>query len=203
MRIAILIFEDRVSPRFDCAPEAMIVEENSGREVNRKRLNLDSPEPAARVARLKEEDVEVVICGNIDVYSERMVLSSGLDLIPWVTGNAEDALSTMLRGDLYPGVILDASGHRKRWRVAKGRCGRHGYRWCEQLGNDKEDYEMPRGDGTGPTGKGPGTGRGLGPCGGGAGRGKKGGGRGMGRKAGKGGGGRGGGGRRGGAGDSA
>ncbi len=188
MRIAILTFGERVSPRFDYAPEALIVELNSGGEVERKRLKMGSPEPAARVAKLKEEEVEVVICGNIDVFSERMVSFGGLELIPWVTGNAEDAISTMITGRLHPGAILDAPGNRKRWRFAKGRRGSRRGQWSEELDNQKEDYKMPRGDGTGPSGKGPGTGRGLGPCGGGGGKGGKGtgGGRGMGQKSGSG-----------------
>jgi len=45
---------------------------------------------------------------------------------------------------------------------------------------------MPRFDGTGPGGLGPGTGRGLGPCGAGMGYGRRGGGRGWGRGYGRG-----------------
>ena len=196
MRIAIATFGTSVSPRFDYAPEVLVVNIESGRELGRGRIAMGGVYPATRLRRLKDEGVSVLICGNIDVFSEQMAESLGIRLVPWVTGEVEDAIRLFLMGDLAPGTILSPSGPQGQWGLGRGRGRRRRGRWFEEFNNLQEVSKMPRGDGTGPAGKGPGTGRGLGPCGGGgAGRGGgQGGGRGTGRGSGMGrGGGRGGG----------
>ena len=187
MRVAIFIFGTSISPRFDYAPEALIVDIEEGHEVKRESIALGGLHPVARLNGLKDKHVDVLICGNIDVNSEQMTESMGIRLIPWVTGEADKAIRLFLAGELAPGTILSPSGTSVRWGLGWGRGMCRQGRWFKEFNRSQEDETMPKRDGTGPAGKGPGAGRGLGPCGSnkGAGKGEVGS-RDMGGKSGKG-----------------
>ena len=166
MKIAISLFGERVSPRFDYAEKFLIVDIAGDEIKHREIVPAGEPFPLTYVSLLCNLGVETLICGGIDRFSAQQLKLHGITIYAWVTGEAEDALQGFLKGELQPGAIMGFGGRRKgRWRF---RCGKgHVSNYDNVLNKNEEVIKMPRRDGTGPGGKGPGTGRGLGPCGGG------------------------------------
>ncbi|MBN1588564.1 MAG: NifB/NifX family molybdenum-iron cluster-binding protein [Pirellulales bacterium] len=100
MTIAIATFDTRVSPRFDCAQSILIVTVNEDGTSTRREVPAQGWAPYDRINRLLELGVDTVICGGIDRWSATSLQFAGVTVYGWVTGEVEDALAALLRGDL-------------------------------------------------------------------------------------------------------
>ena len=136
MKIAIPTFATRVSPRFDCARSVLVVTIDEGGTPEREELTAGDWAPHERINKLVELDVDTVVCGGIDRWSAASLQSAGVTVYGWVTGEVEDALSALLRGDLDREAAMGGGG----------RCT------CRRFPGD----ESP---GAGPPGRGQGSGR--------------------------------------------
>jgi len=125
MKVAIPLFGSRVSPRFDCAPDILLATVEGDKVIAREKFSAQKWHPLQLINQLFQWGAQVVICGAIDGFSSRFLSQRGLRAIPWVTGEAEEALKLFMEGRLEPGIILHPGGRRKRWRF----CGGRGPRW--------------------------------------------------------------------------
>ncbi|HIE28501.1 TPA: hypothetical protein EYP66_14570 [Candidatus Poribacteria bacterium] len=106
MRIAIPLFGSRVSPRFGCEPEVLIVDVEGRKEINRRKfstMGLGIPE---RLSLLSSLAVNTLICGGIDIFCLRSFSSKGFQIIPGVIGEADEALRYFLSGKLRAGQCV-------------------------------------------------------------------------------------------------
>ncbi|OQX64125.1 MAG: hypothetical protein B5M56_00695 [Desulfococcus sp. 4484_241] len=187
MNVAITDWDGRVSPVFDCASRLLVAEIRDGAVVSRRHERFNPDQSTVLAEQLHRLGIDVLICGAISRTPSLIVEQSGIKLIPFIGGETDAVLEAYARGDrLEPEFLMPGCG-RGRQRGNKRACG--GKRACT-IGN-REVSVMPRRDGTGPMGQGPGTGRGLGGCVGGRGRGAGTGQRGQGMGTGRGAGGRG------------
>lgn len=154
MKVAIPLFGTRVAPRLDVAERFLVVFVEDDRATDRQMV-------VARSWRLLDlaPGVDALICGGVDRRSARQILDHDLRLFSWITGEAEDALSRFLRGELISGEIMEPGGQCcERWRL-RGRCGGRDGSQAPWEAFSEGDSIMPGKDGTGPKGEGPGTGR--------------------------------------------
>jgi len=123
MKVAVPLFKDRISPRFDVCPEIWIVELNSGKVVNQERWSVETFNLQQRVDQMASSGVDKIICGGIDSFCIDQLANRGIDVIHNVAGEAGEALSLFLRGVLRPGFYCN--GRRARgfcpWRRGSGR----------------------------------------------------------------------------------
>ena len=110
MKIAIPTFATRVSPRFDCAQSVLMVTIDDGGATQRQELSATDWAPHERINRLLELCVDTVICGGIDRWSAAALQSSGVTIYGWVTGEVDDALAALLRGDLDSEAATESGG---------------------------------------------------------------------------------------------
>lgn len=117
MRIAIPIFNARVSPRFDCAPEFQLVDLEQGCNILKRNISCADWALSERVARLSRLSVDVLICGGIERIATDALQCKGIKVFSWVSASAEDALSALIRGELETGMVLTQGGRCcGRWR---------------------------------------------------------------------------------------
>ena len=117
MIVAIPLFSTRISPRFDCAPAILLVTVQEGRIVARQTVQVQVPNPLARINWLCRQGVQAVICGGLSRFSMRMLMDRGVQVFPWVAGDAEDALRLFLDDRLQAGTMIGPGGrggHRRR-----------------------------------------------------------------------------------------
>ena len=76
MRIAVPTFRDQVSPRFDCAENALLADVDDDNSFTTELLELGDSEPSRRIQILRNANVDVVICGNIDRLSRELISDS-------------------------------------------------------------------------------------------------------------------------------
>jgi len=100
MKVAIPVWDSRISPVFDSATQVLIVSVEGGKEISRAIAPLSDEVFLRRVDLLLRKGVEVLICGAISRPLANLVASSGIELIPRMAGNAEEVLGAFLKGGL-------------------------------------------------------------------------------------------------------
>ncbi len=119
-RIAIPLFIERIAPRFDCTGNFLLVEIEDGGIVKSEQLPTEQMSAMARVGKLRDLRVDILICGGIDEVSARRLTHNGIKVYDWITGLARDALTAFLNGDLESGVMVGDAGHRQgRWKLRR------------------------------------------------------------------------------------
>ena len=106
MRIAIPIWEDKISPVLDTASRLLIVEIEDRNVASRFEIYLDEQDLARRCFRIRGMEVDILICGAISHHFVRMLTSSGIDVIPEISGRTEEVLKAYLQGDLFSSKFL-------------------------------------------------------------------------------------------------
>ncbi len=133
MKIAIPVYGDNVSNVFDFAHRLLLVDIENGKVVNRSEVALESQSLPQRAGQLKSFGVDVLVCGAISRVLMHMLTSSGIQVLPYVTGSIDDVLQAYLTGQLVqpqftmPGYWAGArrgfggGGRGRRWRGGHGK----------------------------------------------------------------------------------
>lgn len=125
MRIAIPIWEDKISPVLDTASRLMIVEVVNGKESSRFEIYMDEEDLTKRVLRIRGIGVDILICGAVSRPFLRMLRANGIKIIPEIAGQADDVLGAYFQGTLLhssflmPGCRRDGSQCQRGARLGR------------------------------------------------------------------------------------
>ncbi|MBT3377855.1 MAG: hypothetical protein HN742_27290 [Lentisphaerae bacterium] len=160
MNVALPNWNGRVSPVFDVARCLLVVTVENAVQVSRREWTLDGMLPQQRAKYLRDLGVDLLICGAISAPLEVMLLAEGVRVVPHTCGPIEDVLQAVVSRTLTEQMFLmpGCCGRRRRSRQ-----GRQWLARTKEAATERKEA-MPSDDGTGPQGKGPGTGRRRGPC---------------------------------------
>ena len=106
MKIAIPLFIDRISPRFDFAPMLVLFRVEKEKIVESREISCEGWNDMERVTRLRELGVDTLICGGLPNHFLGLLNHNGIKVIPWVAGDANEALTLFLQGRLSSGMAL-------------------------------------------------------------------------------------------------
>jgi predicted Fe-Mo cluster-binding NifX family protein len=123
MKVAIPIFENRISPRFDFSPEIWVIEVEKGKVVGREKFSTAKLNLPQRLEQITSNGIHKVICGGIDGLSRDQLGSRGIDVVQDVTGDADIVLNLFMRGRLRSGFCCERRGRRGfcPWRTNSGK----------------------------------------------------------------------------------
>ena len=121
MRIAIPVWEDKVSPVLDTALKLLVVEVKNQSEESRFVYHIDENDLSYKCQRIKKLELDILICGAVSHAFLQMLLASGLDVIQEISGLAEDVLHAYLKGNIFQPRFLMPGCKR-----GLHRCGRSG-----------------------------------------------------------------------------
>lgn len=128
MKVAIPMFNSRVSPRFDFAEKILIATIENGSVSERQEYALTKLHPIRRSSLLSELGVKVLICGGISSFCNRLIANNRIRVIPMIQGEVEDVLNHFIGGSLISSRVNDITGKRSRnkraTRACKGRRSR-------------------------------------------------------------------------------
>jgi len=128
MKLALAVWNGRISPVFDVSREIEVLDVENGQVVSRQMHDIETDNPFAKAARLADLGVETLVCGAVSRPLAAVVASQGIRMIPFVAGETEEVLAAFLAGNLpAPGLTMPGCGGR-RARFHGGQCGRKG-RW--------------------------------------------------------------------------
>ena len=114
MRIVIPIWDDKVSPVFDAASRLLIVETESRNIVSRFEIYLDEQDLSRRFFRIQYMAIDILICGAISHAFSRMLMASGVEVIPEISGQTEEVLKVYFQGELFNPKFLMPGCKRSR-----------------------------------------------------------------------------------------
>ena len=101
MKVALTVWENRVSPLFDSASELLIADID-GRGINKKYFEPFECESAfSRAARLDKLGVNVLICGGISDFYASLVEAHRIQIVPFATGTVDEVLKAYMSGNIY------------------------------------------------------------------------------------------------------
>jgi predicted Fe-Mo cluster-binding NifX family protein len=122
MKVALPVWNERISPLFDVCRKICVAEVDSGRVIEMTEADLCPGEPAGKALQLQEMGVSVLICGAISRPVQRMVAARNIKVIPFISGPSPEVIQAWLSGTLnnssysMPGCC----GRRQRCRTGKG-----------------------------------------------------------------------------------
>lgn len=126
MRIAIPIRDSCVSPAFDFSHRLLLVEFEDGRETRCSEVVLVPESIVQRAGRLRDLEVDILICGAISRDLARSVTGAGIEILAYVTGPVDEVLTAYITDQLtkpeyilpgyWPGARNGFCRHRARWR---------------------------------------------------------------------------------------
>jgi predicted Fe-Mo cluster-binding NifX family protein len=128
MRVAVPVWGERVSPVFDTAGVYLVVDFEDRREASRRLLEMGGDPLSNRLEMLKNIKPEVLLCGAISRPLFDMLVSSGIEVIPFLSGSVEDVLTAFLEDGLSdPTIVMPGCcGQRRRRRLRWQERGRGG-----------------------------------------------------------------------------
>jgi len=128
MKIALPVWQDNVSSVLDFANKLLLVELENGAEIGRNEIVIPEQSGPERAAKLRQLGVNVLICGAISRQLAYMLSSSGISVLPFITGSIEQILIAYMTGNLsLPQYAMPGGcwkGARRGFGRRRGRCGR-------------------------------------------------------------------------------
>ena len=92
-KTAIALFGSRISPRFDCTQEFMLVTSSENTVTEQHTESIRDHMPIMKVRHLAALKVDTLICGGIDESSRAHLCAHGIKVVANMKGEAEDAVS--------------------------------------------------------------------------------------------------------------
>ncbi|MDD5759258.1 MAG: NifB/NifX family molybdenum-iron cluster-binding protein [Desulfobulbaceae bacterium] len=93
---AVALFGSRVSPRFDCTLDFMLVTSSESTINEQHTEAIRDHMPMMKVRRLADLNVDTLICGGIDESSREELRVRGIKVLADLKGEAEDAVSSYI-----------------------------------------------------------------------------------------------------------
>ncbi len=125
MRVAVPVFNGRVSPVFDAARRLMIIEIDDGVEVSRTEHSVADLPPWQRARLLGEKGASHLICGAISMPMMSLLMAQGITVTANIAGDVGEVLRAYTSSSLSsPQFMMPGC-----WGLGRrGRC-RHGRGW--------------------------------------------------------------------------
>jgi predicted Fe-Mo cluster-binding NifX family protein len=93
MKIALSIWKDCISTVFDAADQLLILEPEGTDGYKRTNIKLISADITGRASEMKEQQIDVLICGAISRPLEKLLTASGICVFAFVRGPVEEVLA--------------------------------------------------------------------------------------------------------------
>ena len=124
MRLALSIWQDRLSPLFDAAQRLLLVDVRNGEVERHTEVPLDSSRGPGRVISVVENGADVLICGAISRPLHELLTVHGVRVWPFLTGPVEPILTAFLADRLSESQYCMPGCRRRRWQGVGNRDGR-------------------------------------------------------------------------------
>lgn len=125
MRIAITVWNNRISPVFDVAQQLLFVDIVDDGEGTRSLLSLAGMSPQQKVEAIKLNRIEMVLCGAVSEFFLVLLGNNGIKVEPWISGDIDEVIKALMQNRLFdPLFSMPGYRHlRRRCRSNRKRSG--------------------------------------------------------------------------------
>ena len=106
MKIAIPVWENKVSPVLDTASRLLVVESEGRGVISRFELYLDERDLSKRGLRIQGLGLDTLICGAVTRHFSDMLTSYGIHIVSGISGQPDEVLGAWFNGKLGEGKFL-------------------------------------------------------------------------------------------------
>jgi len=131
-KVAIPIWDGRVSPVMDTARQLLVIELADGSEVSRTVVDIPQANISGRTGFVSDLSIDVLICGAISHQFEQMLAASGIKAHPWFRGDIDEIIAAYHSGILQNDSFLMPGCRRRGRGRSRQRQGREGRGRCRQ-----------------------------------------------------------------------
>jgi predicted Fe-Mo cluster-binding NifX family protein len=127
MKIGITVWGKRISPVFDAARTLLITDIANARQVKSELVQCRPEQPESMLRLLQDNGVNVLITGAISREPACRIEASGIQLISFIAGRADQVLARFIEGNSITGYHMPGccnsagNGHGRGQRCRKGR----------------------------------------------------------------------------------
>ncbi len=124
MRIAVTYEQEMIGQHFGRTEQFKIYDTAEGKILSSQIIDTNGTGHGALAGFLRAAEVEVLICGGIGMGAREALEEVGIQLLPGVSGNADEAVKAYLAGSLAydPETVCHHHDHEH----GEGGCGHHG-----------------------------------------------------------------------------
>ena len=101
MKLALTVWENRISPVFDCAQRLLVVDIHGEMAASKHLEPFRYESPFSRATKLSDLGINVLICGAVSDSFANIIETYGIRIIPFVAGAVEEVLDAFLNGQIY------------------------------------------------------------------------------------------------------
>jgi predicted Fe-Mo cluster-binding NifX family protein len=124
MKVALAVWNGRISPVFDVSRQLLIIEVKGGRAVDRIFVHFSSDHPLHKVRRLLDMEVDTLLCGAVSRQMAAALEANGIQRFVFIAGDVEQVIAAYLKGALPSAEMsMPGCGFRRNRRRAKNRRG--------------------------------------------------------------------------------
>ncbi|MGD8961261.1 MAG: hypothetical protein PVF29_11565 [Desulfobacterales bacterium] len=95
-RVAIPVFESRVSPVLDSCQRMVVVDIEKGCEIRRQELNLDKMSIHERIEVIARWGIRKIICAGVSDVMCRFLAGKNIDLVSGIAGELEKIINAYI-----------------------------------------------------------------------------------------------------------
>ena len=95
-RVAIPVFESRVSPVLDSCQRIVVVDFEKGREISRQELNLEKMSVHERIEVMVRWGIRKIICAGVSDVMCRFLAGKNIALISGIAGEIEKIINAYI-----------------------------------------------------------------------------------------------------------
>jgi len=93
MKLALSVYKDVISTVFDATDQLLILETDGANGNKRTMVPLNTAGLANRATQLKEQGIDVLICGAISRPLQASIAALGIDIHPFVRGSVDEVIA--------------------------------------------------------------------------------------------------------------
>lgn len=122
MKVAVPIWQGRVSPVFDVAGQLLVLQIDAAAVVARQQEALVAETLERRTERLLDLAIDTLICGAISRPLESLLVARGVEVISRVCGDVEEVVQAYLSDELNDDRFSMPGCCGRQERARRGRC---------------------------------------------------------------------------------
>lgn len=125
MKVALAIWNGRISPVFDASERILVLEIKDGKIMAQREELIGESDSLRRVRRLVDLSIEALICGAISRSLAGLISAYGIRVLPFIAGEVDEVLMAYLAGTLpnpsmtMPGCFQRCQRFRRGWNREK------------------------------------------------------------------------------------
>ena len=126
MKIAITVWNGRISPLFDSASNVCIYEGSSEADFSKQHISFADHSAEAKADILLQSGIDLLICGAVSCDAERILSQKGIAVYAYLSGEADEIIKTISSNKpIYEKFAMPGCARKRQCGRMRHRCGKN------------------------------------------------------------------------------